>query len=969
VSTLASSLEDRMSRFSQVHRLLRFETLEDRRLLAAFFWSAASEHAWGPTPLAAEAESFAPNVGALFARFERFAEPHPMGPLPATATVNRGATLVEHLLGAAYPVARTADAFLHAQQQRLAVADPHRELLPFDGWRDSLDMTHIRYAQHYEGVTVYGAEVFVHLGADGQVNSANGHLLPITTLDATPTLTSDAALSIAVGQLQNEYDGVAEPEHESSELYILDLGFLEHNQPSGTRLVWEVRLVEFDTMIDDQYFVDAHNGEIVWKTNGIRYADWTEGREIRDCSRRNAFGHPACELDVAAGGHVYGRSEGMPPTGLNPRYDRSDVDDIYDLFGFTEEFFRDRYGRNGGNDRGGLGDPTYTFFAPWTTSLVYAYAERVWDTCPANFYSFMTICTGDATPDIIGHEFAHAIPRHSHLDANGIAIGMTYRGQAGALEENFSDLVGEAIESAWTGENNDWVSGTDRAFQEPARSMADPPSFSYRKGELEGLPYPDRFHHENVYCGLQDNGGVHWNANIVNKAAYLVAEGGSFNGYEITGRGIMETLDIWYRAITTYYARNETFNGAFRLLPQAAEDLYGREAAHQVRLALQSVEMHLPGKCYSGPAGIAVGPTSRLITDENGRQDVFNIVLKKRPAAHVTLHLTSSNEGEGTVSPSSVTFTPEDWNTIRTITVTGVADGVVDGEATYQILIGPAVSDDPVYRNRKPDDVLVTNLDDDSPAIRLSKTQASVAEDGQTDAVSVWLNAMVEADVVVTVASGNLGEVSVDPVELLFTPETWNIAQPVLLAGVDDGLLDGDQTTAVVFRVLNESSDSRMHQAAEQVVWVTSVDNGYHGWQNQLNRYDVDGSGHVTPADVLALINQINRNPGNPILPPPPSEPPDAYYDVNNDGAVTAEDVLLVINHLNRAAREPAESEATNVRLGLDTLPEIDAALVPRYCGLGAGRDVDSNVTIPRPSRGHSNGTLPNRSCGTAPVS
>ena len=57
-----------------------------------------------------------------------------------------------------------------------------------------------------------------------------------------------------------------------------------------------------------------------------------------------------------------------------------------------------------------------------------------------------------------------------------------------------------------------------------------------------------------------------------------------------------------------------------------------------------------------------------------------------RPKADVTIRLSSSNSGEGTVSPSSLTFTTANWNVLQRVTVTGVDDQVVDGNVVYTIV-------------------------------------------------------------------------------------------------------------------------------------------------------------------------------------------------------------------------------------------------------------------------------------------
>ena len=61
-------------------------------------------------------------------------------------------------------------------------------------------------------------------------------------------------------------------------------------------------------------------------------------------------------------------------------------------------------------------------------------------------------------------------------------------------------------------------------------------------------------------------------------------------------------------------------------------------------------------------AGITVTPTSGLTTTEAGGTATFTVVLTSRPVADVTIGLSSSDTTEGTVSPSSLTFTSANWD-------------------------------------------------------------------------------------------------------------------------------------------------------------------------------------------------------------------------------------------------------------------------------------------------------------------
>jgi Ca2+-binding RTX toxin-like protein len=112
-------------------------------------------------------------------------------------------------------------------------------------------------------------------------------------------------------------------------------------------------------------------------------------------------------------------------------------------------------------------------------------------------------------------------------------------------------------------------------------------------------------------------------------------------------------------------------------------------------------------------AGITITPTTGLTTTEAGGKATFTVQLKSQPTADVTVGLTSDNTAEGTVSPTSVTFTSANWNVAQTVTATGVDDNLVDGNKTYNIVTAAATSTDPNYNGVNPTDVVVTNTDND----------------------------------------------------------------------------------------------------------------------------------------------------------------------------------------------------------------------------------------------------------------
>jgi hypothetical protein len=111
--------------------------------------------------------------------------------------------------------------------------------------------------------------------------------------------------------------------------------------------------------------------------------------------------------------------------------------------------------------------------------------------------------------------------------------------------------------------------------------------------------------------------------------------------------------------------------------------------------------------------GITVTPTSGLTTKESGSSASFSVILDSQPDDDVIIDVASLDTGEGTTDASQLTFTAANWNTAQTVTVTGVDDAVRDGHVTYAIQLTSAESNQGPYAGIDPDDVLVTNQDNE----------------------------------------------------------------------------------------------------------------------------------------------------------------------------------------------------------------------------------------------------------------
>ncbi|WP_406694092.1 hypothetical protein V5E97_23895 [Singulisphaera sp. Ch08] len=224
-------------------------------------------------------------------------------------------------------------------------------------------------------------------------------------------------------------------------------------------------------------------------------------------------------------------------------------------------------------------------------------------------------------------------------------------------------------------------------------------------------------------------------------------------------------------------------------------------------------------------AGISLTPTNGLVTSEAAGTASFSVRLNSKPIADVTVGLHSDNPGEGTIRFSSLTFTPANWNIPQVVNITGVDDGVDDGDVTYRIVTNSAVSGDPRYNGVDPSNVVVKNVDNDTAGITLTPTSGLVTtEGGGSTTFSVRLNSQPTGNVTIAIASTNVGEGVVNTGSLTFTPVNWHVAQMVTVTGVDDVAVDGTVGYTIVTAPAS-SNDPRYNGVKGANVGVMNIDN------------------------------------------------------------------------------------------------------------------------------------------------
>lgn len=227
-------------------------------------------------------------------------------------------------------------------------------------------------------------------------------------------------------------------------------------------------------------------------------------------------------------------------------------------------------------------------------------------------------------------------------------------------------------------------------------------------------------------------------------------------------------------------------------------------------------------------AEITVTPTTGLTTTEAGGTATFNVKLDSEPTANVTIGISSGNLTEGTVSPAMLTFTPSNWSSNQTVTITGVNDFVQDGNIAYTIITAPATSSDVNYNGKDAPDVTVTNTDNDVAGITVSTISGNTTEDGGTATFSVVLNSQPAGNVTIGLSSSNTGEGTVNPNSLVFIPSEWNIAQNVTVTGIDDFVIDGSVSYTIITATAASSDPNYNNRDASDVA-VTNTDNDVAG--------------------------------------------------------------------------------------------------------------------------------------------
>jgi hypothetical protein len=247
----------------------------------------------------------------------------------------------------------------------------------------------------------------------------------------------------------------------------------------------------------------------------------------------------------------------------------------------------------------------------------------------------------------------------------------------------------------------------------------------------------------------------------------------------------------------------------------------------------------------------ALAPTSSinpLTVTEGGTAQTFRVRITSVPCdtpstpqncspTDVTMSFQNTIPSEYSVTPSSLTFTPGNWNVFQTVTVSAI-DDYIDDDNTNTTLLGETIIGTTDYTGMKPIDIPIIVVDNDTagydvnPTIGVSVDENDPGGTGLETIVyisltseptsTVTISPILSSDTLEVIVAPTLGggNNSINNRTLTFTPTMdqvivnsdansdgfndtttggWNVPQAVRLRAVVDGTLDGDKLSTISF--------------------------------------------------------------------------------------------------------------------------------------------------------------------------
>lgn len=475
-----------------------------------------------------------------------------------------------------------SDDFLDKYRGLLRLEHSASELVMKQRKTDDLQRHQFRYGIEFNGVQAWPSEIIVQTDAEGKVDLLSGAYSPYDRrLAHKPAVSRERAIEIAKSEVEKKLHtgplGTVKRSWQSIKAELIVYTPSEYRP----RLAWRVN-IEAGVDIRWLVIVDASKGGILTSFNQVAEANVVgSGKDLYNLTRPlNVWKQDSMHYLVDTSKSMFDPTS-TPP---NPNTTRGAIvvldarnqgpdgnftsyyitsmsndsgwlaDGVSAAYGLSQtyEYFRDRHDRNSLDGEGGglLG------------------FVRVGQQFGNAFYNGTAMYFGDGRPyvrsiDVVAHELSHGVTRHS--------ANLIYQDQSGALNESFSDILGEMVE-AYTEGSPDWLKGGP-SIDWTIQNYANPNSVDC----LANVPCPAKLS-EFISTDL-DNGGVHLNSSIINHAFYQLA-------VALPGAiGLHDAEWIFYRSLTTKLGPRSEFIDARLGAISSAEELFGTDSPQALKTA------------------------------------------------------------------------------------------------------------------------------------------------------------------------------------------------------------------------------------------------------------------------------------------------------------------------------------------------------------------------------------------------
>ena len=328
------------------------------------------------------------------------------------------------------------------------------------------------------------------------------------------------------------------------------------------------------------------------KDAGVRQSAFSTLLTNRAMSEQRRFFSIASPTSLATGGCRRTIYDAQNTSTLPGKYVRGEGDaatsdaavgEAYDGAGVTYDFYDEVFARKSIDGNGMRIDSTVHYQEDPTEGYDNAFwngRQMVYGDGDRTVFTSFT-----RSLDVIAHELTHGVTQFE--------AGLEYHDQPGALNESFSDVFGSMVKqwkSNQTVSSADWLIGrellVDQSGGRALRSMKAPGTAYMNDPDLGDDPQPDRMSRYLMLANSPagDNGGVHINSGIPNRAFYLACVNlGDSYSWNRAGK-------IWYATLRSLHATSE-FLDAANATVHFAQQMFGSAAAAAVRQAWQQVEV------------------------------------------------------------------------------------------------------------------------------------------------------------------------------------------------------------------------------------------------------------------------------------------------------------------------------------------------------------------------------------------